>query len=226
MRGHQVKSAFWLDTSPQCLVLFSAYSVRQPSLPTGNFIISFGGTFAIIIGLAALPPSSQSHPCGYLANHSAKFGLLGRLVPCNVIRSQSCTAVAVTALMLAVSVTIGVQVIISSFRITVVLWLEQTLQGGIYLSAPGLSAMRPDTPLDPQAIALAQAYPQAEGSTVVRIVTVESDQGTVQLVAVNEKPEMNAAYSSPCKAVHKKHGDGAILLSEPLANRLGISSLL
>jgi hypothetical protein len=36
---------------------------------------------------------------------------------------------------------------------------------------------------------------------------------------------MNAAYSSPCKAVHKKHGDGAILLSEPLANRLGISSL-
>jgi putative ABC transport system permease protein len=56
-----------------------------------------------------------------------------------VIRSQSCTAVAVTALMLAVSVTIGVQVIISSFRITVVLWLEQTLQGGIYLSAPGLS---------------------------------------------------------------------------------------
>ncbi len=130
--------------------------------------------------------------------------------------------------MIAVSVTIGVQVMISSFRTTVVLWLEQTLQGDIYLSAPGLSAERPDAPLDPQAIALAQAYPQAESSAAVRIVTVESDQGAVQLVAVSEEPEMNArlflsAQGSPQQAWQAVK-DGAILLSEPLANRLGIST--
>jgi len=210
-------------------VIFCLLGVATLSLPTRNLVISFGGTFAVIIGLAALTPFVTVTLMRVLGEPLGKlFGLLGRLAPRNVIRSQSRTAVAVAALMIAVSVTIGVQVMISSFRTTVVLWLEQTLQGDIYLSAPGLSAVRPDTPLDPQAIALAQAYPQAESSAAVRIVMVESDQGAVQLVAASEEPEMNAhlflsAQGSPQEAWQAMK-DGAILLSEPLANRLGISS--
>ncbi len=210
-------------------VIFCLLGATTLSLPTRNLIISFGGTFAVIIGLAALTPFVTVTLMRVLGEPLGKlFGLLGRLAPRNVIRSQSRTAVAVAALMIAVSVTIGVQVMISSFRTTVVLWLEQTLQGDIYLSAPGLSAVRPDTPLDPQAIALAQAHPQAESSAAVRIVTVESDQGAVQLVAASEEPEMNArlflsAQGSPQEAWQAMK-DGAILLSEPLANRLGISA--
>jgi putative ABC transport system permease protein len=117
---------------------------------------------------------------------------------------------------------------VASFRTTVVLWLEQTLQGDIYLSAPGLSANRPDTPLDPQAIALAQAHPQAKASAAVRVVTVESEYGAVELVAASPEPQMDsrlflAAQGNPQEAWQMMK-DGAILLSEPLANRLGISA--
>ena len=120
------------------------------------------------------------------------FGLLGRLAPRNVIRSQSRTAVAVAALMIAISVTIGVQVMIASFRTTVEIWLEQTLRGDIYISAQGLNATRSNTPLDPQVIDLVQAHPLAQSSTMMRGVTVESENGPVELIAVSPERPMDA----------------------------------
>ncbi len=210
-------------------VIFSLLGAVILSVPTRSLVVSFGGTFAVIIGLAALTPFVTVSLMRLLGEPLGKlFGLLGRLAPRNVIRSQSRTAVAVAALMIAVSVTIGVQVMVASFRTTVVLWLEQTLQGDIYLSAPGLSANRPDTPLDPQAIALAQAHPQAKASAAVRVVTVESEYGAVELVAASPEPQMDsrlflAAQGNPQEAWQMMK-DGAILLSEPLANRLGISA--
>lgn len=195
------------------------------TIPTRNLVISFGGTSAIVIGLAALTPWVTVSLMRMLGEPLARgFGLLGRLAPRDVIRSQSRTAVAVAALMIAVSVTIGVQVMISSFRTTVILWLEQTMQGDIYISAQGLNGTRLDTPLDPRAIALAQAYPRAQSSITVRGASVESEHGPVDLVAVDVKRPMDhrlflVVQGDPQQAMR----DGAILLSEPLASRLGIS---
>ena len=155
------------------------------------------------------------------------FGLLGRLAPRNVIRSQSRTAVAVAALMIAVSVTIGVQVMIASFRSTVTLWLEESLQGDVYISSQGLRSNRLDTPLDPQAAAIARSYPQAASSLAVRVVTVESEHGPLDLVAVSTNRPMNprlflASQGNPGQAWESVK-EGAVLLSEPLASRLGIT---
>src|SRR5688572_12961512 len=200
------------------------------AIPTRDLVISFGGTFAVIIGLAALTPLVTVTLMGLLAPTLGRlFGLLGRLAPRNVIRSQSRTAVAVAALMIAVSVTIGVQVMIASFRTTVTLWLEQTMRGDVYISAQGLSAIRPDTPLDPRAISLAQAYPLTESSIVVRVVTVESEHGPVELAAANAErpldPRLFLAVQENPQNAWQRMKEGAILLSEPLANRLGISEV-
>ena len=130
------------------------------AIPTRNLAISFTGTSAVVIGLAALTPWVTVHLMRAVGESlGSHFGLLGRLAPRNVIRSQSRTAVAVAALMIAVSVTIGVQVMISSFRTTVALWLEQAMQGDVYVSTEGLSSIRLDTPLDPQLIDLVKSQP-------------------------------------------------------------------
>src|SRR5688572_6442933 len=199
------------------------------AIPTRDLVISFGGTFAVIIGLAALTPLVTVTLMGLLAPTLGRlFGLLGRLAPRNVIRSQSRTAVAVAALMIAVSVTIGVQVMIASFRTTVTIWLEQTLRGDIYVGAQGFSATRLDTPLDPQVIALTGAHPLAESTLAIRVVTVESEHGPVELVAASMDRPMDprlflAVQDSPQQAWQELK-EGAILLSEPLANRLGRSA--
>lgn len=195
-------------------------------IPTRNLVISFSGTSAVVIGLAALTPLVTVRLMNLLGGPLGKlFGLLGRLAPRNVIRSQSRTAVAVAALMIAVSVTIGVQVMISSFRTTVILWLEQAMQGDIYIAEQGVSTTRLDTPLDPEVIELAQSHPEAESTVTVRTVIVESEHGPVELIASNAKRRMDprlflAVQGDPLQALR----EGAILLSEPLANRLGISA--
>ncbi|HET6821128.1 MAG TPA: FtsX-like permease family protein [Anaerolineales bacterium] len=196
------------------------------TIPTRNLVISFGGTSAVVIGLAALTPFVTVKLMQFLGKPLGKgFGLLGHLAPRNVIRSQSRTAVAVAALMIAVSVTIGVQVMIASFRTTVILWLEQTMQGDIYIAEQGIGTTRLDTPLDPEVIALARSHPLVQSSVAARNVTIESEHGPVELVASDLKRPMDsrlflAAQESPLQAMK----DGGILLSEPLANRLRIST--
>lgn len=197
------------------------------AIPTRNLVVSFIGTFAVVIGLAAVTPFVTVALMRLLSRPlSAFFGLLGRLAPRNVIRSQSRTAVAVAALMIAVSVTIGVQVMIASFRTTVTLWLDQTLQGDIYISAQSLSAARLDTPLDPRVVDTALSHPLVQTSATVRVVSVETDFGPVDLVAATPDPLLDARIlleGNPGVVVREMK-EGAILLSEPLAARLGISS--
>jgi putative ABC transport system permease protein len=197
-------------------------------MPTRSLWISFTGTSLVVLGLAGLTPWVTVRLMELLGGPLGNWlGLLGRLAPRNVIRSQSRTAVAVAALMIAVSVTIGVQVMITSFRSTVTLWLEQSLQGDVYISSQSLRSTRLDTVLDPQAIAIARSDPAAVSTLAVRVVTVESKNGPLDLVAVSTNRPMNprlflASEGTPRQA-WESLSKGAVLLSEPLASKLGIS---
>jgi putative ABC transport system permease protein len=52
-----------------------------------------------------------------------------------VTKAISRTSVAIASLMVAVSVTIGVSLMIDSFRATVINWLDLTLRADVYISA-------------------------------------------------------------------------------------------
>ena len=199
------------------------------TIPTRDLAISFSGTSAVTLGLAMLSPLVTVSLMRLLGEPLGRlFGLLGRLAPRNVVRSQSRTAVAAAALMVAVSVTIGVQVMIASFRSTVTIWLEQTLRGDVYISALGASATQSRTPLDPAVIDLARAHSMAESISAMRGVTVEAENGPVELIATSPERPIDprlflSAQGSPSQA-WQRVTEGAVLLSEPLANRLGIST--
>ena len=102
------------------------------------------------------------------------------------------------------------------------------MRGDIYIGERGFSGTRLDTPLDPRVIALAETHPDTEASLFIRVVTVESEQGSLELVAASMDRPMDPrlfldVQESPQEAWQMVR-NGAILLSEPLANRLGISA--
>lgn len=102
------------------------------------------------------------------------------------------------------------------------------MRGDIYISAQGLSSTRLDTPIDPQVITLARANPMIQSSLGVRVVTVESKDGPLELVAASTERPMDPrlflkTQGSPQQAWQKLK-EGAVLVSEPLARRLGISA--
>jgi hypothetical protein len=72
---------------------------------------------------------------------------------------------------------------IFSFRTTVTLWLEQIMQGDLYISEESFRSTRMDTALDPQVLELLQSLPLVESAAIVRAVTVESQYGPVDLIA-------------------------------------------
>ena len=102
------------------------------------------------------------------------------------------------------------------------------MRGDVYVSAQGVNTTRLDAPLDPQIIAIAQNNPSINSSIAVRVVTVESKQGPVDIVATSPERPINSrlylAAEGNSEQAWQMVRDGAILLSEPLASRLGISA--
>lgn len=103
-------------------------------IPDWNLFFAFGGLFGVILGCALLSPILTYWAMQAVQRLAQSGGVIARMAPRSITRSLSRTSVAVAALMVAVSVIIGVGVMIGSFRLTVVRWLEDVLQADIYIS--------------------------------------------------------------------------------------------
>lgn len=197
------------------------------AIPTRSLVISFAGIFFLTIGFALLAPIvTQALARGILPLTNRLFGVLGRLAPRSVTAALSRTAVAVAALMVAVSVTVGVGLMVGSFRTTVVSWLGQTLWGDVYVSAPQLTATRSAAPLDPRVLDVVAATPGITRWDVLRSTDVASPAGPVAIAAVSDenfiRPRVFVSTDGGRAAAAAAVKAGAVLASEPLANRLGL----
>jgi putative ABC transport system permease protein len=196
-------------------------------MPSNNLILGFAGTFAIIIGFALLAPITTRILIQTIIRIlGSKLGILARMAPREVVQSLSRTSVAVAALTIAVSVTIGISVMVSSFRSTIVTWLDETLLGDIYLSVPSFSGIRSSSALDPAIIRLARDQPEVARVDSLRSVDVDSPRGLIHIAATdNPTLVQERIYLSRIGTlgdVDDALDTGSILVSEPLARRLGL----
>lgn len=154
----------------------------------GGLFPAFGGLFTVLIGAALLaPPVTAVVMRRFVPVGGRLLGALGRLAPRDIVRSLSRTSVAIAALMTAVSVIVGVAIMVGSFRGTVIQWLDQTLQADIYISPPGATANRVAGALDPVVVAAVRSWPGVARAVTSHAVQVELPQfgRLVQLVAVD-----------------------------------------
>ena len=154
----------------------------------GGLFTAFAGLFAVLIAAALLAPPLTDVFMRLVAPLTGRLlGALGRLAPRDIIRSLSRTSIAVAALMTAVSVIVGVSIMVGSFRGTVIEWLDQTLQADIYVSPPNVTANRVIGALAPDAVATARTWPGVARAVSSHTVQVQLPQfgRLVQLVAVD-----------------------------------------
>jgi putative ABC transport system permease protein len=149
------------------------------------------------------------------------FGILGRLATRGIVRAFSRTAVAIAALMIAVSAAIGVGIMIASFREAVVSWLEGTLRADVYVSAPSLVGNRPDTTLEPRLVARLAATPGVARAGTSRTVLVPGPGGPAQVVALDVDPARPPRWRFRDGGSESIWGPGGdrVIVSEPYANR-------
>lgn len=139
-----------------------------------GLVVAFAGLFAIVLGSALLTPPVTAALMKLVQPLTQSLGVLGRLAPRDIVRSLSRTSVAIAALMVAVSVIVGVSIMVGSFRVTVVQWLDQTLQADIYVTPPSTTANRVLGQLDPAVVAEMKRWPGLDD-----VVTYNDTDATV-----------------------------------------------
>ena len=197
-------------------------------IPSKNLWVSFLGTFAVIAGFAMLAPMASKLFSRVIYPVAGRvWGALGQMALRNVANSLSRTSVAVAALMVAVSVTIGVSLMVESFRYTVKIWLDQVLQGDIYISAPSLIATQTSASIDQSILEVLEEWPGIKKVFTLRAVTVDSPSGPVQINASSNthvgEERLYLSQTFPAEQMEKRMLDGAVVVSEPFANRLDLS---
>ncbi len=198
------------------------------ALPTHSLIVSFASLAAFVVGFALLTPLATAGLMrGAAVVLGRPWGTLGRMAPRDVIASLSRTAVAVAALMVAVAVTIGVGLMIGSFRRTVVTWLGYALQGDLYVQAPSFKATQNTRPLDPAVPGIVADHPAVGRAELIRAVYVDSPAGPVYLEVgtsadYGEGLLYRSADGPPAQVWAAVRRSGAVIVSEPFANRLGL----
>ena len=197
-------------------------------IPEWHLSITFVGIFAIIIGISLLTPAltlGLMHALSGMARVLGKsFSPLIRLAIRDITRSLSRTSVAIAALMVAVSVIVGVGLMISSFRLTVEHWLTDLLQADIFVSAPSLISDQATSPLAPGVVEKLATFPGVDQIATSRLVNVSAvDLGMIQLIAVNmdiagEKRHYKTAVGDRATTWGALEA-GGLIINEPMSNR-------
>jgi putative ABC transport system permease protein len=193
-------------------------------IPSRSVTLSFGGLFGVVMGIALLTPLTTAVLMRGVAPLAGRaVGILGAMAARGVVAAMSRTAPAMAALVVAVSVTVGLGTMISSFRETVSRWLDGTLQADVYVSLPGLVSSRAQGTLDPGLLERLTTGPGVVGYSTYREAETLSEEGTTRLVALDLHPRGEAAFDFKAGGGERgfrvfREGEG-VFVSESLAYR-------
>lgn len=196
-------------------------------LPGRSLVLGFVALFGLILGFSLLTPAAVA-----LASRLAApllgslLGVFGRMAVRGVRASLSRTGVAIAALSIALSATVGVGVMVGSFRLSVQQWLEATLRADIYVSPVTPSNTGNEASLDPALIAAIRSVPGIAGISQGRPANVQSGEGITHLYAIR----MARGSYAGVELLEGRPGtvwplfdrEQAVLVSEPYAYRHGL----
>ncbi len=191
------------------------------AVPTKSLPIAFAAIFVFVLGVSCLVP-----PLTFVSMRLARplmarlFGILGSLAARGVAATLSRTGVAVAALVVAVAMTVGVTIMVRSFRATLVDWLAVTLQADVYVSPVDTGGRGARRALDPGVEGRARSFPGVAYLTTYQRVEVASPRGPTQLVVLGiERPAFRVLSFAEGDRddAWRRFTAGAVLISEPYA---------
>ena len=123
----------WLTAAGAVIVLLGVLLVQ---LSGRSMVVGFLALFLVIVGASlTMPLIVRAFALATTPLFGWLFGTEGRLAARGITASITRSGLAVAALAVAVAATVGVGIMIGSFRTSVSQWLENTLTSDIYVSA-------------------------------------------------------------------------------------------
>lgn len=171
--------------------------------------------FLLILGFALLIPAFVRGATRLMAPLGNRIGgVPGRMAIAGISAGLSRTAVAIVALTVAVSATVGVSVMVDSFRDSVGAWLRTTLRADLYAGVPR-------GPMDPDLIEAVRAVDGVEALSTLRRAWLEDENGRTQLRVIDMAPRSYAGTevldADPDEVWPRWESEDVVLVSEPYA---------
>ena len=146
------------------------------------------------------------------------FGFIGWFAVRGIRAGLSRTGLAIAALTMAVAATIGIGVMVESFRGSVSEWLTRSLPGDVYLSIPASVSRGTATLLPDGLLERLREMGGIDALSTGRRVEVESGGGPVELLAIEMAPESYRGFGfvdEPTVDMWDEfHRGGVVLISE------------
>ena len=190
---------------------------------SSDLVSGFAGLFLLILGCALLTPPAVVGLVRLNQPLAHRLGLMARMANRDIARHLSRTGIAVAALMIAFSATVGVGVMVDSFRGGVAIWVNNLLNADLYLASPSLEDGGRSEAIAPEALALLRNTPGVAAISTYRGATIDLGSRPITLIAAELAPAAQAGYhlidGNPETAWRAFQSGEAILISEPLAYR-------
>ena len=224
----EVQAARYLPKLAGWGVLIGLAGAAGLQVPSRSIVLSYLSMFCIIIAFVLVTPRLvQIFARLFRKPAAASFGILGRMAAGGITANLSRTGVAIAALMVAVAATIGVGIMVNSFRSTVVSWLDAALQADIYIQPPNVVFRQTDGRILPDVAELIRSSPDVVAAYSIRHISVGSSVGEVHLAAIEEGRESAQTFKfkrgDPEEAFATFAQPGRVIVSEPFAFRHNVS---
>jgi putative ABC transport system permease protein len=188
-----------------------------------SLVAGLAAVFLLILGFALCVPLFVRLSSTLAAPLAARIGgTSARMAVAGIASGLSRTGIAIVALAVALSATIGISVMVDSFRGSVNAWLVQTLQADVYTGTLREGSM------DPELIAAIRTIDGVVNISTRKRATVEDATGRTQLRVFDLPPESYSGAelldASPDVAWPAWENEDAVFVSEPYAYQNGVAA--
>ena len=194
------------------------------ALRTGPPWLGFGSAFFVLAGFSAQLPCLQP-AFSRMMTASMRQHVKVRLAAQNLGRAVLRNAVTIASLATAVAMTVGVAVMIFSFRRTVEDWINQTLVADLFIGPAANEIVGPTSFVAPSIIDYLEKNPAIESVDTYRAVEVPFRNQTIALAVVrgNSRRTLRFINGSNETIMRQFHNSQSVLISESFARRFHLA---
>ena len=219
------RSAAWPLVAVVSIVVAILFSLL--ALSSGPRWLAFLAAFFVLAGFSCLVPwlvtvfSRSARRVFHLMRRRCKKTIIeAELAAANLSRALGRNSVTIAALAVAVAMTVGVSVMVYSFRKTVERWIKQTLVADLFIAPTSNEVIGASSFMSTAALEFLVNHPAVEAADPYREVDLRMGEEKVAVTVLGgERRQFQFLAGDNRDAMHSFRTEASVLISESFARR-------
>jgi putative ABC transport system permease protein len=215
----------WLIGGLACVVAAAIFSWL--ALFTGPRWLSFAAAFCVIAGFALLVPRVMfrfSTAAGKIfrawRGRRRQARMEAELAAVNLRRALLRNSVTLAALAIAVAMTVGVSVMVFSFRRTVEIWINETLLADLFITPAANEGFGDSAFFPRQAFEFLAKHPAVDTADTFRAIEVPMGENDVAMAVITgNRREFQFLHGERAELMRRFRDEPCVFVSESFARR-------